>query len=311
MGWGVSSNVATEIAAIGCTIQGGQTERTNCSYELYNCDGCAIFGCEGSGTIGLPFESKIDHGSYGDGAVTITSATNHNIGPNNTHVFLQLYNPSQTDYVPNYGSGNRWGIVAATVTGPNTLTYALAPAPSKNTLTSGQWNYPISYVFRFRNVSNTLIAPGNVGSNAAVATFDMDYGGEPHIVQNNNVILGVKPDRGWILPRGVNKAAWKYIQCTGDINYLASDTTSKAQPFNAAASAARVAYPDATMNFADLPGQTSGGTVNQNGPFEGQEYTIINSNTAALGNWNAAVTGGGGNHVKVRYDGSGNWRISG
>jgi Pectate lyase superfamily protein len=63
MGWGVSSNVATEIAAIGCTIQGGQTERTNCSYELYNCDGCAIFGCEGSGTIGLPFESKIDHGS--------------------------------------------------------------------------------------------------------------------------------------------------------------------------------------------------------------------------------------------------------
>jgi hypothetical protein len=62
------------------------------------------------------------------------------------------------------------------------------------------------------------------------------------------------------------------------------------------------------MNYADLPGGASGAV--QPGPTEGQEYDIIDSNTAASGNFGSTLSGGGTNHVKVRYDGS-NWRISG
>jgi len=308
MGWGVSASVAAEIPAVGCTIQGGQTEQTNVSYELYNCDSCAVFAGRFGGNAGLPVAVAVT-GAYAAGTVTITTATNHNIGANGTHVILQIANPSKTDYIPNYGSGNAVGLVAATVTADNRFTYALSPAPASNTLTSATWTYPLSYGYRARNVKNTLIVPGEVTSNVVV-TVDLDYGGEANIVQNNNVIMGVDANQGWVVPRGVNKAAWKYIQVRGGTNILASDVISKLMPFNAALPSARVSYPDATMNYADLPGQ---GGVNQSGPFEGQEYIIVDSNIAASGNWNATVSGGGGNHVKVRYDSTGTpgWRISG
>ena len=71
---------------------------------------------------------------------------------------------------------------------------------------------------------------------------------------------------------------------------------------------ATAASPYGIMNYNDLPGGASAAV--QPGPIEGQEFDIIDSNTAASNNFASTLSGGGSNHVKVRYDGS-HWRISG
>jgi len=307
IGWGVVSNAGAEIPATGCLIASAQVEQSNIGMELYNCSGCIVLASLGGGHAGLPNEMSCS-GTWASGIVTITTGTNHNI-PVGTHVFLQIESPSNTAYIPNYAS-NANGILAATVTTANQFTYALAANPG-GALTSGMYTYPLCFNFRFRKVSQCFIMTANSVSNVAIADYDMDYGGDVNAIQNNNVMTGINAAKGFILPRAANKASWKYINCVGGTNYLSADVTSTWQPANVPASAARVGFPDATMRFADLPGQTG---VNQSGPFDGQEYIIIDSTVAATGNWNATVSAGGGsNRVKVRYDSSGTpgWRISG
>jgi hypothetical protein len=67
-----------------------------------------------------------------------------------------------------------------------------------------------------------------------------------------------------------------------------------------------VPFPFGYMHFSDLPGQSG---VPQDGPFETQEYSIVDGQRREGGTAGFAdiVTGGGSGHYKVRYDGT-NWR---
>ncbi len=63
--------------------------------------------------------------------------------------------------------------------------------------------------------------------------------------------------------------------------------------------------PTAAVTFAGLPGQAG---VHRTTAVEGMEFDITDSTTTT---WGANVTiGGGGNHVKVRYNGT-NWTVVG
>ena len=59
-----------------------------------------------------------------------------------------------------------------------------------------------------------------------------------------------------------------------------------------------------SMVFADLPGQTS---VQVTTALEGKEYDITDCSTTT---WGATASGGGSNHVRVRYNGT-NWTVVG
>jgi hypothetical protein len=309
LGWGLIGGVPSEIPAIGCTVQSHQNERTNVDFDLYNCQGCAVISSMPNGGDGTPEP----HGNVTGGSYTGTTATirapRHNI-PTGTPVMLQLQFLNNNTWIPSYGSNPR-GFISATVVDANHFSYTLTPAPV-GSLTTGTWNYPQAYGFRFRKVSDTLITTSHSQSQKSIADFDFDYGGDVNAIQNNNVITSISlspMSAGFILPRGANKAAWKFIQVLGATNLLASDTTSLIEPFGVAASAARVSCPDCTMVFNDLPGQTT----NQAGPFEGQEYTITDCTLTSAGNWSATVgvaQSGSENHVKLRYSGAA-WTISG
>jgi hypothetical protein len=99
-----------------------------------------------------------------------------------------------------------------------------------------------------------------------------------------------------------NLAGWNFRGAYGSVN-----------PFEGHAGWSgvnTVTQPEAHMNFADLPGH---GAPYEPGPYEGQEYTIVNSSVPATNNFNLAIGGAGGaNHIKLRYDGpNAVWRISG
>ena len=83
---------------------------------------------------------------------------------------------------------------------------------------------------------------------------------------------------GFVLPSPPNRASWSYLQ---------------------------IGRPTVNMRFADLPGQSG---VYQTGPFEGQEYDIVDGQKSRGGSagFGDTVAGGGTGHYKVRYDGT-NW----
>jgi hypothetical protein len=63
--------------------------------------------------------------------------------------------------------------------------------------------------------------------------------------------------------------------------------------------------PTLGMTFASLPGQSG---VQAVGPTEGQEYNIVDDNSA--GTFGATSSGGGSRHAKIRYNGT-NWTVCG
>jgi Pectate lyase superfamily protein len=63
--------------------------------------------------------------------------------------------------------------------------------------------------------------------------------------------------------------------------------------------------PSAALRFRDLPGQPGYGAPPNS--IEGMEFDITDGSTAT---WGATVSGGGSNHVKVRYNGSA-WTVIG
>jgi hypothetical protein len=307
VGWGpVGGGVFGEVTAVACTIINVQTERTNTQFDLYNATGCFI-----GGHVTVQYDGTPDpHGGVTNlhwtagspPVVTVTTAQAH--GMANGSYRLQVIQPTRSGFdVPNLPAG--W--VLATVTSGPTGTSFTYQAPGSTNPGAGAvtalWNWPMQYGIRCRIVNQCTIIGSAINANNSVATVDLDYGGESSANHQNNVIIGLNGAQGWIAPRAKNRAGWKFIECGGAVN-----------PFDAVYGAgsagfpATIALPTGIMNFADLPGGASGSV--QPGPFEGQEYDIIDSTNAASGNFASITSGGGANHVKVRYDGS-NWRISG
>jgi hypothetical protein len=305
VGWGpVGGGRFGEVPAVGCTIINVQTERSNTQFDLYNATGCFFGGHITAQYDGTPDPhggiTKMVWASGSPPVVTVTTAQPHGI-PNGSYR-LQVFG-----HVAGFGvPGMTGGWVLATVTsGPSgtSFTYQAPGTSDPHTTDTGEWNWPMQYGLRCRIVNQCTIFGFALGANDSVASVDLDYGGDAAANHQNNVMIGVNALYGWIPPRAKNRAGWKFIECSGSVN--AFDTVYGA---GSAGFPATVAIPAGIMNYADLPGGTSSSV--QGGPFEGQEYDIIDSKLPASGNFASTTSGGGGNHVKVRYDGAA-WRISG
>jgi hypothetical protein len=307
VGWGpVGGGVFGEVPAVGCTIINVQTERTNTQFDLYNATGCFIGGHVTAQYAGTPFpEGGITKMVWNAGSppvVTVTTAQPH--GMANGTYRLQIDSPNPGGFtVPNLPAG--W-ILATVTSGPTgtSFTYQSPGSADPGAFVSAVgWNWPMQYALRCRIVNQCTIVGSGFSANNSVATVDLDYGGDAAANHQNNVIIGLDGRQGWIPPRAKNRAGWKFIECSGSIN-----------PFDAvygpgsAGFPVTFATPYGQMNYDDLPGGASASV--QAGPFEGQEYDIVDSTNAASGNFANTTSGGGGNHVKVRYDGAA-WRISG
>jgi hypothetical protein len=174
---------------------------------------------------------------------------------------------------------------------PGNFTYAgPTSAPSGVStgtwVTSGNWRYTCQAALRCRICTDCVVVADQVTPRCATSNVDLDYNGQSQF--KNNVMIGIDGvNSGWKLPSDLRKlAGWHFIKCgvtPADVSDN-SECQATGNPFG-------------VMLFAHLPGQTG---VTQWGPIEGQEFHIIDAQTAVFG---AVVTGGGTNHYKVRYNG--------
>ena len=188
----------------------------------------------------------------------------------------------------------RWASISGA--GANLL-FPLIFLPKKwNNTGIGIWTLPLLYGMRFRKVYGCAFTGADVGINVAKATFDLDYDGQADHL--NNTAFGLTGGYGFMPPSaGKNLAGWQFKDCNSTgISLEPQTTTAKTVVTN----------PNALMLVANLPGKSG---VTQ--PLiETTEYNVIDSTVAALNNFGVEVVGGGGNHVKVRWNGS-IWAISG
>jgi hypothetical protein len=285
VGW----SLAGETAATGCSVVSFQTEACMVPIDLYNATGCFISGNVVEGAKGTPHLAAISRMIWNSGSggfVTVTTASAHNLGANGTTHKLQIFDPSPSALVPAPA-----GLIFATVTSSTQFTYPLANNPGSFS-SAGGWTHPQQYSLRCRKVYETVIAGNNCSQHeATIASVDLDYSGAAE--HRNNLLISYNGVKGWKVPsNSKNLAGWRFINCTGSVGPYGDNLAS---PFG-------------QMHFSDLPGQSG---VPQDGPYESQEYDIIDSPTAASGNFAANVTtGGGSNHVRLRYNGT-NWKIIG
>lgn len=282
---------AGETPAYGCCVSDCETERTRTSVDLYNVTGCFVSGIVfQEGVEGTPHPSgPITTMSWNSSShvVTVTTTGNHLItgNPYQAPQVGGTYRLAFDSIVGTWTTGTH-PFVDATVTAANQFQY-LGPAIDPGTFVSATWTYPVLYGYRCRKVYETVIVGTQAGGPKALASVDLDYGGVAEA--RNNVFMGIQGGFGWTVPTVPTKvwAGWKFISA-GVLGTC----------------------PQGHMVFNDLPGQ--GNTI-QDGPLEGQEYDIVDSPTAAAGNFAVAVTtGGGSNHVKLRYSASASaWTICG
>lgn len=286
VGWGPSG----EAPAIGCVVQGLQTERSFVCVDLYNAQGCVVSTGILTGTEGTPNPAAISSMTWnvaGANLVEVTTTQNHNISV--SPVVIRLLVPSS--WAPaNAGPGT---FVVATVTAANKFTYPGVVSNPGSYGSTPQWNWPCRYCIRCRKVKDSLIVGNTLAKYVANAHVDLDYDGQA-VDHRNNVLMGHNAIYGYTVPTDSKQlAGWKFINNTGQVNSLAH------------VSPPTVATPTGSMHFADLPGQSG---VFQPGPFETQEYDIIDGAKSGGGSaaWNDQVQGGGSGHYKVRHDGT-NW----
>ena len=290
--------------AIGCVLEGLQTEAVLSAVELFNAEACLVQANVLTGVVGIQWTQDFTGATWNSGShvVTVTTAAPHNLRPgfSNVPLLLQM-NGGLSEFAPGTWRENMF--TYCTYVDATHFTY-LGPATNPGTFSHGNWTYPLRYSLRCRKVRDTAVISNSLGVTAAYAEVDFDYGAteSPSAnIHSNNVYIGnIGVNSGWNPPSETkNLAAWYFAQ-TGVQNLM----------YNSAATLPNLA---GYMTFADLPGQISDPTgVYQPGPIEGQEYNIKDGQKSGGGAAAFAdiVAGGGSGHYKVRYDGT-NWRRCG
>jgi len=299
VGWGP----AGETPAIGCAVTACQTERSATAIDMYNATSCYVASNVLTGTSGVPDPgmtlAATNGMTWSAGIVTVNCSRAHNLGANGTkRVLFFFINEMNAAGVGSWLPASN-GLGLCTITSTTAFTYPLAAQPSAwNNTNIGIWTLPLLYGMRFRKVYSCYFGGADIGITAAKATFDLDYDGQADHL--NNTAFGMTGGYGFMVPSATkNLAGWQFRNCaTTGISLEPQTTTAKSVLTN----------PNNSMRVADLPGKSG---VAQP-VIETMEYSVIDSTVAALNNFGAEVvgTGGSGNNVKVRYNGS-IWAISG
>jgi hypothetical protein len=291
----VGFNAATglEEESNGAVVMGLQTEKSVVGIELYKARAAYVSGNLITGGAGMPPGQPFTNGSYSGGTATMTVASRGHGLPVGTSRIQISGSGANVSWAPSVGGSSAHlghGIVDVTRVSNTTFSYPLTATPSA--FKAGDaglfWTWPNRYALRCRKVYDSMVSAFSPSLSAAFASIDLDYDGAADA--NNNVIEATMGGYGWKLPTvATNLASWRFINCRGGSN----EPISNGQPLT----------PYGTMAFANLPGQTG---VKQDGPFEGQEFDIIDGSPAAAA-FDATISGGGSGKYKVRYNGT-NWK---
>jgi Pectate lyase superfamily protein len=272
-----------EIACYGASVTSLQTERVLSRIELYNAHGCYVASNYHVNQDGPCQHQTITNATYSGGVVTVTTSGNHNI-PAGDWVICLWNMPSS--WLPTYSQNS---LVNAHSNGPNsnTFTYPTNQTPSGG-FGSPSWVWPPKYGYRIRKVTECYLGSDNWNCSPVFAFYDFDYAGQ---AQNNrnNVGFGITNPGSvfhWVPPTHASRpwGGWTFRNCSGQALSAFSPTSTDGP----------------RLVYADLPGRPG---VYQPGPYEGQEYDIVDGNPAG-GAWGASVSGGGSGKYKVRYGGS-------
>jgi Pectate lyase superfamily protein len=272
-----------EMKMIGHAILGFQTEATQHGIYIQNSNGGLIAGNVLTASRGTPDYARGTF-SWSSGTVTVTADNPHHLGSSGI-VGINL-DGSSGAFNPNGPGGN----LTATITGPSTFTYPLATNPGASV--HANWNLaPVASIAVGGLCMNTTFSSNSVEHfYSPITSVDLSAPAAHY----NNVFETCTAASGIKYPIPSNKASWKFRQ-VGTV-YVNPEA-------------------QINMNFADLPNGGLGvqGTNNQPGPFEGQEYMIVDCPTNPIGNFMTSVSNGGGTfHAKLRYCGSPlSWRIVG
>ncbi|PWT88192.1 MAG: hypothetical protein C5B54_11020 [Acidobacteria bacterium] len=294
VGWSPRSlsnpTVAGEYPAYGAVVEGLQTEQLQIAVELYRAHGCVVHGNAFTGTVGIA-HGNVTAMSWSGGQAHVTTQDNPNGIPDGSWLLVNV------NWLP---IGHPWRqtmMQQVTVTGPNTFHFAMndpgTPWPGNTS-----WFYAQGPSIRCRIATECAIIANQAGHNAPYP-IDLDYDGQAQ--HRNNVYVCDDVNRGWLMPTDTsNIAAWHFDRCGSPIRHPSDPGIAPSNP-------------NAKMHVADLPGNFT--PVNEffpPGPFEGQEYDVIDGSAFGFAPPHDAgfadrVIGGGNGRYKVRYDGQ-HWR---
>lgn len=308
VGWGPATpgaSFCSEVPAIGVVIESLQTERVNIPVILYNVRACLITGMQFTGGFGPTPDygglvTVLTAASLSGGIATVTSAVPHNLPSGTTKLCLiiNLGTGANSGWIPDQTT-TQTGWILATRVDSTRFSYPLSGSPpAYNSGDPLKWSYSCQFGFRFRKVTDCLITACDTGGRF-LCDYDFAFDGSANVVHNNNSIRQCIGGTGAALPAAANITAWAF-----DRMFLNSAGTN-------GIFGDRAASVYGITKFANLPGQSG---VNQVGPFESQEFTIIDSATAPSGNFGAVISSGTGspaNTVKLRRNNSSQWTISG
>lgn len=275
-----------ETALVGVTLSSFQNEA--CHYGLYaNSIGAAqISGAGGNSAVG---EATNEFGSTGwsphsgfyirkAGQSVFTGCS----ASNNCHAGSFYFDPTQpvnnTTFISCGGKRGTDNAVTASISG-TVLTVTALGAGS---------GIAIGLAVTGSGVSAGTVITGSIASEPGTLTGYNNTGtyrvNNSQTVGSRSMTIAYGPD--WVLPTTTEAGAGLLlINCGTSV------------PSNTALTNA--------VTFNSLPGEAGASTTMPR--FEGQEYSITDSNTAT---WGATAAGGGSNHVKVRYNGT-NWTVVG
>ncbi|PWT88193.1 MAG: hypothetical protein C5B54_11015 [Acidobacteria bacterium] len=252
---------------VGVSILGNWMDRCEIGIDAPNSRSTTVTANVVTGDTGTcnsaPISSMV--WSSGDHSVTVNTAAAHNIPIDTTKLILDVADTVQ------------WGIPSNGITSISNITstsfrYA-GPASTPPAFASGTWNYPLNMAIRAHSITNCSFM-ANALTGMAYANGSVNL--QPHLFGWSNLMMAMNVPCGWVGPYD-SSASFKYISCWTDGH-----------------------TPPNTLRFSWLPG---GGLAREPGPMEGQEYNVMDCQTAAFGD---IVIGGGTNHYKVRHNAS-NW----
>lgn len=316
-GGGIGSNsditFAQEVPVRGCTVQGAQCERNDIACEIYNGRGCLIIGNTFYQQEGCPLIYWMNL-TWSAGIVTATGIVfNNGTGnwdvsgaplniPAGSNTILQFYSyqGNGAAYIPPQALAVRL-IGPVTSTGPSatTFTYPLAANPGAGVARGGM-TWPATAGIRVRRAIDCYIGANQLEHGVVNGDIDLDYDGTAY--HRNNVLAAINCSYGIKLPtNSKNLAGWKFIQTAASPG-LVPNTFGTVTGYPTLAQ--MPGNPNARMKFSDLP--DNGASVPQDGPIEGQEFSILDgTNGVAIG---SQVTGGGqSGHYLVRYSSTNQW----
>jgi Pectate lyase superfamily protein len=283
---------------------------TRCTRGYYNYGGSAslLAGCvfrdDPNETVGVGVAEPVPIQSmtWSGGIVEVTTVTPHNI-VSAAFSTVRLLNVNPVGFTTN-GTGTQT-LPFVNVTSPTKFTYT-GVGSNPGSFVSGRWCYPLWFGVSCKNSRGMGFKALHIPMTVYLASFDTT-GTWPERGEGGqfcNVAMGMSPagplwgktdasSFNGNFNANSNDTDWTIVQFSGKGTIPSNERTGQGRQF-----------PTPTMNFAGVnidPGHSFRGSVLT------EEWTILDAPAANFGD--PITVGGGSNHYKIRWNGSGWTRV--